>query len=170
MQFLTSRSRNRHLAFSLFLFALAPRDAFADEEHNISLTISLPHLVLTIGELTGEVKLPVNLSVAAIAAYGRFTGLSIWEVGAQGRYYLLGDFDHGMSLGVEALYMSVGGWEDSFFGSEASGGVFVGPFIGYKIATDLGFTFDSALGIQYVTGTGQAMAFPLINANIGWSF
>lgn len=87
-----------------------------------------------------------------------------------------------MELGVEALEEYVK-FEDLPVGvGAAAGGFTVGPFIGYKIATGVGFTFEAQLGARYVViepeaqGAG-APAFtteekwlPLVHLNVGWSF
>jgi hypothetical protein len=160
---------------------IAPQAARADDAgHDVSLTFSPIHLFLPVVELTAEVRLPVDFSVAAIGGYGGHQGVTLWEAGAQARYYLLGSFEHGMPIGVEALYIGAG---DSRQGVRARAtGLAVGPFIGYKFAADVGFTIDLAGGFQYVTlsasatdGSNRASLsentiIPLINLNLGWSF
>ena len=51
----------------------------------------------------------------------------------------------------------------------------MGSFLGYKIATDVGFTFDGQLGVEHVSaqadnGQSNKTWIPLLNLNIGWSF
>lgn len=105
------------------------------------------------------------------------------EVGGQVRYYVLGDFRHGMQLGVEALEEYVK-FDDLPAGvGAAAGGFTVGPFLGYKVATGLGFTFEAQLGARYVVIEPEAQGgvgspgfseeekwLPLLHLNIGWSF
>src|SRR5690606_23522377 len=131
-------------------------------------------------EMTGEFRLPLDLSVAAIGGFGSYEGVTVWEAGAQVRYYLIGGFEHGMPLGVEALYVGGSGSEAGV--TAFANGIAVGPFVGYKLATDDGFTFDAGLGVQYMTVTGHARGsgtsisvsdsgfIPLLNLNVGWSF
>ena len=56
--------------------------------------------------------------------------------------------------------------------------VAVGPFLGYKVMSDAGFTFDRQLGFEHLsvqasaqgeTASGKDMIV-LLNLNIGWSF
>jgi len=167
--------------FSLSLTLLSPTEAAADDVgHNVSLTLSPLHLFLPVVEVTGEFRLPLDFSLAAILGFGSSEGINVWEAGAQARYYLIGSFEHGMPLGVEALYV---GGSTAEAGVTANGnGIAVGPFVGYKIATDIGFTFDAGVGFQYFTVTAHASSseasatvsdnriIPLINLNVGWSF
>ncbi len=64
----------------------------------------------------------------------------------------------------------------------AAGGFTVGAFLGYKIATRVGFTFEAHLGARYVViepairgASGASLDgvntwLPLLQLNIGWSF
>jgi len=174
----------------------------ADVEHVASITFSPIHLVLPVVELTGELRLQHGLSVAAIAGVGSVTleqrtmtstgfvttdkqRFSVWELGGQFRWYPIGSFDHGMQLGVEFLYAHVSGTSvASPTTSGVGSGFAVGPFIGYKIATNIGFTFDAQLGVEWIgaratakdSATGDANSttssafIPLVNLNVGWSF
>lgn len=176
---------------SLVLVLSAPTGALAaeDVEHNFSLTISPIHLILPMGEVTGEYRVGDKLGLGGILGYGSATisddfggddTLSLFEVGATLRYYALGSFIHGLQIGVEMLYVYAGGDVD---GVAAVGeGLSVGPFIGYKIATNVGFTFDTQLGGTYnmvgaeandgdSTESASASEFGvLLNLNVGWSF
>lgn len=162
----------------------------------MSITFSPIHLANPVLEITGEFKASEQWSLALIGGGGSATAesdviedqtFSVWEVGGQVRYYLLGDFDHGLQLGAEVLYVNVS--NDSIETAEGSfkgvaSGVSAGPFLGYKIATDLGFTFDAQLGVARFgmaaeaennttgqTGTAEASDWgPLLNLNVGWSF
>lgn len=169
------------LVVALLVTFVTPEEVRADDVgHNVSVTFSPIHLFLPVVELTAEVRLPVDLSVAAIGGYGKHLGVTLWEAGAQGRYYLLGSFEHGMPLGVEVLYL---GASDTVSGVDArASGLGVGPFVGYKFASDEGFTIDLAGGVQYVAFAAVATDgstteraslntwIPLINLNLGWSF
>jgi hypothetical protein len=98
------------------------------------------------------------------------------ELGAQACYYVLGDFRHGMQLGAELLYLHLSDAHVSIDGE----GVAVGPFVGYKFTADVGFTFDTQLGVEYVGARAMSSAtggsasgsryIPLLNINVGWSF
>ena len=110
-------------------------------------------------------------------------GFTTFELGAQGNYYLIGGFDHGMQLGAELLYTYSSGdvSEDiSFSGT----GLAFGPYVGYKVAAGFGLTFNIQAGGavmlargsaedkssgQSGSGTGGGI-LPILNINLGWSF
>ena len=151
--------------------------------HVFSLTISPIHLFLPVVELTGEARVHDKIGVALVGGAGKYTdpnnsslSASVWEAGGQVRAYVVGDFRHGMQLGGEVLYLHL----DSTTLAATGEGLAIGPFLGYKIATDVGFTFDAQLGFEHISSrakstTGPEMAsgksfIPLLNLNVGWSF
>ncbi len=87
-------------------------------------------------------------------------------------------------LGAELLYVHVS--SDNLNQQSIRGigvGYAVGPLVGYKLMTDVGFTFIAQGGFEYVFVQAQAsdttgnsdtssdsQFIPLINLNIGWSF
>ncbi|MFZ5896516.1 MAG: hypothetical protein ACOY0T_36010 [Myxococcota bacterium] len=104
------------------------------------------------------------------------------EFGGQFAGYLR-DFSGG-HIGVEVMWMHVN--SKTFQGEQIeadAGGLAVGPFIGYKVLTEVGFTFVVQGGIQYVAVKGKLSdaqgnsarseaeeLIPLLNLNLGWSF
>ena len=160
--------------------------AVADDDgpiHDVSLTFSPVHLTLPIFELQGEFKITPKMSASLILGFGKVSDkdntidATAFEVGAQYSYYLVGDFDHGMQLGAEALfvYLTDG---DAAPGGVFGGGLSIGPYIGYKIAADFGLTFHAQLGAAYMAVAAQSDSStasdskiaPLLNINLGWSF
>jgi hypothetical protein len=147
-----------------------------------SLTISPFHLASPILELTGEARAADKLGLALVGGVGRYSetqagvkvSAGVYELGAQARYYLVGDFRHGMQLGAEALYLRLADARLSATGE----GLAIGPFAGYKYTTDVGFTVDVQLGFEYlavrahddVSSTKDSTYIPLLNLNVGWSF
>jgi hypothetical protein len=96
---------------------------------------------------------------------------------------VIGTFDHGMQLGAEVQYLKVARSESNSTEIAASAAGFaLGPYVGYKLITSVGFTFEGNLGFQYVAARGEASSatasasasektiIPLLNLNIGWSF
>jgi hypothetical protein len=90
---------------------------------------------------------------------------------------VLGDFRHGMQLGAELLYLHLSDANLSVSGE----GLAVGPFVGYKYTADVGFTFDTQLGVEHIGARAQGNAgstapasdstnILLLNINVGWSF
>lgn len=161
--------------------------------HDVAVTISPLHLILPVVELTGEFKVAPKVGLAAIAGFGSTSAkvidasgdpasfdVSLYELGASARLYVLGDFDHGMQLGAEALYVHLSSDASDIKGTAAGFGL--GPFVGYKVSTDGGFTFDSQLGFQYIAASATAESdedsasaddsgvVVLLNLNLGWAF
>jgi len=155
----------------------------------VSVTFSPIHLLFPIVEVTAEVNLNDKIGVAAILGYGSMKAndglqdrkFSAFEVGGHFNYYAVGTFDHGMQLGVEALYVKIA-TDDNVKVSGAANGLAIGPYVGYKVITRIGFTFEANGGVQYVAaranasdGTSSGTAkessvIPLLNLNVGWSF
>jgi len=74
------------------------------DDFAVSVTLSPVHLIVSTVELTGEFKISDKSSAAVIAGYGSYFGVSLLDVGAQGRGYVVGDFKSGVSLGGEVLF------------------------------------------------------------------
>lgn len=194
---------NKKLFFALAFIGitLASGAAFAgdtgsvavmkDPTYSMNLTFSPLHLVHPVVEIVGEFKAEERWSVALIGGGGTVSGesgageelsASMWEVGGQARYYALGDFNHGLQLGAEALYIDIDeddiDVKDELF-TGVRQGVAIGPFVGYKLATELGLTVNAQLGVAR-TGIGAGSEDderdevshwkPLVNLNVGWSF
>jgi len=160
-----------------------------DEDRTVYLSISPLHLLAPIVELTGELRLHRHIGVAAIGGYGSvkvdgFRPFKVWEAGGQFVGYPVGHFDHGMQLGLEVLYAGVSTDENIKVSSATANGLATGPFIGYKLATRVGFSFNIQGGVEYVFATAdakspngnaaatatQASIIPLLNLQAGWSF
>ena len=161
------------------------------EDRSVYLSVSPFHLLLPFVELTAEVRLHRKIGVAAIGGYGSVkpqnsdVRFNVWEAGGQFVGYPVGHFDHGMQVGLEALYAGVSGDEKSGntrIAATASGFA-SGPFVGYKLATSSGFSFNVQGGVSYLFVQAQASSssgvtasaeqtrvLPILNANLGWSF
>ena len=160
----------------------------------VSLTFSPLHLISPIVELQLEARAAPHFGVAIIGGFGSTTAqptnpdyaqdrFSVWELGGQLVGYPLRDFSS-LQLGAEVLYIHVS--TNRFEGAAveaAAGGVALGPFVGYKLLTAIGFTFFAQGGFEYVTARAEGtdsqgntdhdeqQAFiPLLNLNVGWSF
>jgi hypothetical protein len=183
--------------FNTISYSATSNNNAADEKyevtHDFSLTISPFHLILPIYEFTGEFNINQNLGLALIGGYGnvkiskfdsdpQFSNdiLKIYEIGGQINYYPIGSFDHGLQLGVEVLYVGIIGNHENI--EISANGIAVGPFIGYKIIFDSGFTLNFQLGYEKIFAYGKASDgtnsasdsgtdnIVLLNINAGWSF
>jgi len=168
----------------------------ARPERHVSITFEPLHLLYPIVQLDLEARVGDEFGVMVFGGAGSaavdetvplYTGpdkVNVWEAGAQFLYYATGDFEGGMQVGVEALYMHAALEGASALGSGAVGGLApglsVGPLIGWKIVTRAGFTFDSQIGVglratKQTTGDANApkddrSAVLLSSLAIGWTF
>lgn len=150
------------------------RTPIVSKEHRVSLTFSPLLLFLPIAEVLAEFRLAEKFGLAGVFGLGAPLNLLELEVGTQFKYYLLGTFDHGMALGAQGMFL--------YFPVVDSAGFAISPFLAYKIATNIGFTFEAQVGPSFnlygasATLTGQDASINngsiglLLNLNLGWSF
>jgi len=130
-------------------------------------------------EVAGEYNVMPHAGATLILGAGRVSSNGItataYEVGGQLNYYFLEQFD-GLHAGVEVLYLTLGDVEQD--NTVTAEGLSIGPYVGYKLQTNLGFAFIAQLGASYLAVRGESstqMASEerfavLLNLNIGWSF
>ena len=139
----------------------APAKAHDPDRVHAPITVSPFHLAMPAlwvnstpyVELTGVFRAADEVGLAGIAGAGGVFGMFAFNIGAQARWYAIGDFEHGMSLGLEGMYTQLTGPTSS--GTFGMGnGVSLSPMIGYKLATDVGFTLDLQAGptVMFVPG------------------
>jgi hypothetical protein len=160
----------------------------------VSITFSPLHLIAPIFELEAELMVVPHFGVGVIGGIGSIEADSgdpeigkerfkAYELGLQVTGYPLKDFES-LQLGAELLWVNVS--SENIDGQDIQGegsGIAVGPFIGYKLMTDVGFTLFVQGGAQLMTVTAEATdaegntdtaddseVILLLNANIGWSF
>ncbi|HWA75785.1 MAG TPA: hypothetical protein VG937_25790 [Polyangiaceae bacterium] len=163
-------------------------------QRNVSLTLSPLHLISPILELEVEVSPTPHLGLAAIGGFGSIkaesndpqldnTRFSAYELGLQIIGYPLQDFSS-LQLGGELLWLKVSSEKIGTTDVRANaGGVAIGPFIGYKLVTEVGFTLFVQGGFEYLAAKAEATNslgesadeqqntfLPLLNFNLGWSF
>jgi hypothetical protein len=157
----------------MFALCVATRAEAQAPPRNTSITISPFQLFNPILEVTGERRLAKKVGVAAIVGGGSLSEedkrYGAWQVGGQFRSYPLGSFARGLMLGVHVGYLHVAGQLKSpttyYVGAQA------GAFVGYKIATKAGFTFEVQLGPMYVRSSATNSEWQtLANLRAGWSF
>ncbi|MBU1240113.1 porin family protein [Myxococcota bacterium] len=153
----------------------------------LSITISPLLLILPIFEVTAEMRINPQMGVALIVGGGKVTveealredyTVTVYEIGAQYKYYVLGNFKSGLHLGAEMMFLKASG--DVNGTSAVAGGLSMGAFVGYKHTFSFGLTLEAQLGGQYYAVRAEAedtndtaedsdLAF-LLNLNIGYSF
>jgi hypothetical protein len=148
-------------------------------------------LIVPLVEVTAEYRVRDHLGVSVTLGAGKRTveatgteisGTEI-EGGLQVRYYILRPFS-GLQVGAEVLdeYVRFKEPLPMNVAAVAAGGVTVGPFVGWKLLSGSGFSFEAQLGARYVVVdppvTGMAGGappidsrwLPLLHLNAGWSF
>lgn len=160
-------------------------EASASDSPDFAITISPVHLILPVVEATGEYRVSDRLGAALVLGYGEdviFDDITLWEAGAQLRWYALGSFAHGMQLGAELMALYGYARDDGDGTRDTASGLTVGPFAGYKYTAGVGLTVEVQAGAQYVAvRDGDDMSDlddeddessfgPLVNLNLGWSF
>jgi hypothetical protein len=173
-----------------------PEEPISDESRGrryVSLTFSPVHLLIgPIFEMQVEAQIVPHFGVALLGGIGTLeedfsevgsVKFSVYEFGGQLVGYPLADFKS-LQLGAELLWIHVSTENVGSTQVRAdAGGVAVGPFIGYKLITKVGFTFFAQGGFEYVTAKADASDndgnsasaddstfIPLLNLNVGWSF
>ncbi|HEY5947139.1 MAG TPA: hypothetical protein VIV40_16665 [Kofleriaceae bacterium] len=153
----------------------------AAAEPRTSVTWSPVHLVMPLVELQADYNVVPNMGVGVILGGGRVSDdtnmitATAYEVGGQYNYYFMHPFS-GLHAGFEGLYLHLGDIEQD---STVSGaGLSVGPYVGYKLETDIGFTFIAQGGVAVLAVKAESSTqmqsdktvYPLLNLNVGWSF
>ena len=159
-----------------------PPEAAPEQLKTVAITVSPIHVFVPMLELTGEFRIGRKLGIAVIAGAGAIRDedtdrlIHLYEGGASVRYYLLGNFRHGMQIGGELLYVKAN-TADTMVEVRAKG-LAISPFVGYKWQHRSGFTIETQLGVSYMTARGdsdavttkeQSKVGALLNLNVGWS-
>lgn len=168
-----------------------PKPKEEEEDHVAYVAFSPFHLILPVVQLTGEFRVHRKIGVAVIGGYGSIRAtdsdlrVSVYELGGQFVGYPVGHFDNGMQLGAQALFLGAATSTSSSGQTiRAEGqGLSLGAFVGYKLATKIGFSFNIQGGVQVLamraqanstTGqsadAGDSAVAPLLALNLGWSF
>jgi hypothetical protein len=175
--------------------------------HFVAITFTPANLLLDTLKVNGEFRLAEKWGLQVSLGKGNYeTGkravreIDIREAGGQVRWYALGDFDHGLHLGAELMFIDL-----SFLIHELDktplpepidsgiSATAIGPFVGYKVAAGFGLTAELQLGLQYYgiearagvplstihdsldgltaeLAASTSLVLPLANLNLGWSF
>ena len=145
---------------------------------SFSVTLNTQQLLDTFGECRVEYALSPQWSLSGIGGFGRETSEYQFDVGAQQRYYIFGDFTGGFSIGGQFVYLHI--LHKDQHDHVTAHLFYPSVFSGAKYVFDIGFTLDALLGMTYTTAvinnqrqssvitTGEWD--PLIAFNLGWSF
>ncbi len=151
--------------------------------HSVALTFAPFQTIVGVAQVSVEGRLARKFGLAGIVGGGSYYNpfvlynidgrIPVFTAGVSPRYYLVGDFDHGMQLGAQV--MTAVAWASGATGVGVAGG----PYIGYKFTAPIGFTLEVQGGAQYGYASASASAsrtatasgvLPLANINLGWAF
>lgn len=116
----------------------------------LTLGVNLPYLAVPVFQLHAELALTGRWSAALRAGLGKSgVGHEQWvgELGGQATYYLTGNFDRGMQVGLDVRGTAYEG-EGHLFG--LGDGLALGPYVGYKRVFGYGITLGAQLSVQGV--------------------
>ena len=151
----------------------------------LTVSISPIHLALPVGELMVEYNLNNKLGLAGILGVGQVTVEDafgsdvtgdVFELGAQGNYYLWGDFRKGLHVGAEVMYLNAKMEQNSVKATGA--GLSASAYVGYKHTFSFGLALILQLGYGATVVSAESEGESdsdsdglfLINLNIGWTF
>lgn len=176
-----SQRRLGAIVVPLLLMTTVASSSLAEEvdrrtaEHRASLTVGLVR-PLTV-RVDAQIKFAPRVSAGIIVGDG-LTNL----MGAQGRYFLLGDFEHGMPLSLEILGANQGAFcpgQDARSPCQEfypQNGLTSSALLGYKKIFRVGFTLDLNAGASFFVLSNSAEGWNVdrptiaVNLGLGWSF
>jgi hypothetical protein len=164
--------------------------------HHVTASLSLVSAWFAVVEGRVEIRASKRFGVLVLAGAGTVTlsdnpdplwpgKVAVQEFGGQLRLYPIGNYDTGLVVGAEALYMRVSVREDEGLLYRASAsGLGVGPFVGGKLTLAFGATALAQVGllampvkghVESLDGTRSAnvkssIVTPLADLGVGWSF
>lgn len=147
------------------LLALASPDAHAaGGARTVALTLSPPQLAAPRAELTADVRLAGNTSVAGILGVDLSSPLGVHHFGGQVRNTFSGSWERGAFLGVEVV-TGDGSWLH-----EESRGVAFGGFVGGRYTFHPALTLEGAVGGNLHWLDQKLYPGVVLNLGLGWSF
>jgi len=90
-----------------------------------------------------------------------------WEIGAQAREYVAGNFDNGLNLGGQFRYFKT--TQEPGDNSTPERAAAFGPFLGVKMTLAV-FSLEAQAGAQVIYDTQQVSVRPMMNVMAGLSF
>lgn len=134
------------------------------ELHDVSLSLSALHLALPMAAVDAELRLASKGGLALTGGLGSLDGTTLFDLGAQIRGDVIGNFDRGVYLGVGGRYTDV-----PFYAVSGPAGA-LDAVIGFKYTFDTPLTLDAQVGPQVVNSAAFRALGPMVKLNVGWSF
>jgi hypothetical protein len=152
-----------------------------DDEFQIAFTVgpvlglTLPGVdeqgLLKMANIFIESRQGKGVGIGMIGGFGRVDNVLSYQIGIGGRGYLVGDFDTGLLLGTEIMFVHQSGRAG---GTLPESGASFGPVLGFKYTAPIGFTMDFSGGGAvrfYGEGfdTAESSFGPIAHVQFGWS-
>lgn len=142
-----------------------PRPRAPEEpEQHVSLTLAASNPAHPLIDAAAEFRIGRKASLGLIGGIGGWDGQFHYEVGLQGRGYLLGDFDQGIALGLEGRYADIG-----LLGKEGPA-LGVGPILVAKYTFPVPIVIEGQVGVSYLQGDGWGGIGGIARLGVGYSF
>ncbi len=152
--------------------------AFAEPNRHISATINSREIANAFAECRLEYALRPKWSIGSITGFGKDKNGFQYDLGIQQRYYVLGDFNGGISVGTQLIYWNI---NHQTRNDDVRGHLLYPTLFGAaKYIFDIGFTVDAQVGLSYTTAlvTDRQRTESIVTANwdriavvnLGWSF
>ncbi|NOY24433.1 MAG: hypothetical protein GXP62_01035 [Oligoflexia bacterium] len=143
---------------------LATPPAHAAGGRRVALLLAPSQLSIPQVELTGDVRLGANTSVAGIVGLNFQDVVTLHHFGGQFRQTFSGNWSRGAFLGAEVVT-----GDDSWLHEDSSGLTF-GGFVGGRYTFAPAFTLDAAIGGRLWWVNQGLHPGALVNLGLGWSF
>lgn len=140
------------------------RSAPQDTTHDVSLTLAASHLAVGMIDATAEFGLGDRASFSLIGGVGRTDSGTLYEAGAAVSGYFVGDFDRGLSLGLQVRATNAN------LGLPVESGAAIGPTLGGKYTFDFPLTLTAQIGGDVVNTPSFTGLAPNAKLSIGFSF
>lgn len=145
------------------LLHTAPARA-ARGEPVVAVLVAPAQLALPQLELTADIRLAPDHSVAGIVGFNAEDVIRFHHAGAQYRYTFSGDWSRGTFLGAE-VQTGDGSWYHA-----ESRGIEAGAFVGGRYTFSPALTLEGALGGRGWWRNRQLEPGVVVNLGLGWSF
>jgi hypothetical protein len=135
-----------------------------DPSYDTSVTIAWHDTGVPMVGGTVELKMSPHASFAIDGGVGSAYGLGLYDIGAQARFYGVGDFDRGLFLAA-----ALGATDASPADLGVTSGR-IGAWAGGKVAFRPGLTLEAAVGLQAYANDEDVALGAAANIGLGWSF
>jgi hypothetical protein len=136
----------------------------AAPDNNVSVMVNALNVPAPLLSVSAEGALGRKVGLVGTGGLGFAQDVALYDVGADLRGYVIGDFDRG-------LFLSGGVGTTNF--TPVSAGVSsltIDGAVGAKFTFDFGLTLDGSIGVAAYTNEQLGVVSPTAKIGVGWSF